>query len=143
MAYWPVKARSEFVMPTNFADGCVRESTRKFQVASCASMSPACRPTRGSGFGAVADVLERAPASVARGDTPFSDIEDVECEHAAVKSRATARDSAGRRTAVAHTSCRRVRKTDAIAKSSRGAGWSKRLGDVRVTTARFSGARTS
>ena len=69
-------------MPTNFADGGVCESTRRFQVASCASMSPALRPTRGSGFGAVADVLD-ARRLLPRGATaPLLDIDDVPCEHA-------------------------------------------------------------
>src|SRR4051794_21697582 len=52
MTSLPRKARSEFVEPTNFSDGRVRDSTRMFHVASAASHWPARNPTRGSGFGA-------------------------------------------------------------------------------------------
>jgi hypothetical protein len=53
----PEKARSEFVAPRNFADGCVFDTTLMFQVASAASIKPARRPTRGSGVGAAVDML--------------------------------------------------------------------------------------
>src|ERR1051325_9137093 len=52
MTSWPVNARSELVLPRNFPDGGVLESTRRFQVASPASINPARRPIRGSGLGA-------------------------------------------------------------------------------------------
>src|SRR5260370_4499536 len=57
MAYVPENARSELVTPTNFSAGGVFETTRRFQDASPASMSPARRPTRGSGVGATVDML--------------------------------------------------------------------------------------
>src|SRR5690242_15477947 len=57
MAYGPVNARSELVTPKNFPGGGVLETTRMFQVASSAFMSPARRPTRGSGLGATVDML--------------------------------------------------------------------------------------
>src|SRR5690348_4623710 len=57
MAYLPVKARSEFVIPANFGDGGVCESTWRFHDASPALNSPALRPTRGSGFGAAVDIV--------------------------------------------------------------------------------------
>src|SRR6185437_14369454 len=57
MAYFPVKARSELVMPTNCSDGLVCESTSRFHDASPASYSPALSPTRGSGFGSPGDML--------------------------------------------------------------------------------------
>src|SRR5713226_8374173 len=57
MAYVPENARSELVTPANFSDGGVFETTRRFQDASPASLSPARRPTRGSGEGATVDML--------------------------------------------------------------------------------------
>src|SRR6267154_967923 len=57
MAYGPVNARSEFVTPRNFPGGGVFETTRMFQDASWAFISPARRPTRGSGLGATVDML--------------------------------------------------------------------------------------
>src|ERR1700757_4155357 len=55
MAYCPTNARSEFVRPANFSGGGVSETTRRFQDASPAFMSPGFKPTRGSGFGATVD----------------------------------------------------------------------------------------
>ncbi len=46
------------MIPTNFSDGGVFESTLRFQIASPASLNPALRPTRGSGFGATVDIVE-------------------------------------------------------------------------------------
>src|SRR5207244_10820965 len=72
MAYGPMNARSELVMPPNFSGGGVLESTCKFQVASAAFMSPARRPTRGSGLGATVDMF--APpdeAHAARAHNPI------------------------------------------------------------------------
>src|SRR3989442_8296550 len=57
MAYGPVNARSELVTPKNFSGGGVFETTRMFQEASAAFISPARRPTRGSGLGATVDML--------------------------------------------------------------------------------------
>src|SRR2546428_9574296 len=57
MAYGPVNARSELVTPKNFSGGAVFETTRMFQDASSAFISPARRPTRGSGLGATVDML--------------------------------------------------------------------------------------
>ena len=54
-------------MPTNCSDGGVLETTRRFHVASAAFISPAWRPTRGSGLGAVVDMLSTgagAPAAL-------------------------------------------------------------------------------
>src|SRR5512138_3595960 len=57
MAYLPLKARSALVWPRNSRGGGVCDRTLRFQVASCALNMPALRPTRGSGFGGVADML--------------------------------------------------------------------------------------
>src|SRR6476620_808013 len=57
MTYLPVKARSALVWPRNSRGGGVCDSTLRFQVASPASNNPAFSPTRGSGFGGVADML--------------------------------------------------------------------------------------
>src|SRR6187402_2872151 len=59
-----MKARSEFVEPTNFSGGRVSETTFRFHAALPASFTPPLRPTRGSTAG-VADcdvfgVLEHA-----------------------------------------------------------------------------------
>src|SRR3989454_7010843 len=71
MAYFPVKARSELVTPANFSEGGVFETTRRFHDASPASMSPARRPTRGSGLGATVDMLPPPDdAHAARADNP-------------------------------------------------------------------------
>src|ERR1041385_5609519 len=47
--------RSELVTPTNFSDGGVLDTSRRFHAAWPASMSPALSPTRGSLPGAGAD----------------------------------------------------------------------------------------
>jgi hypothetical protein len=73
------------------------------------------RPTRGSGLGAVADMLDA-------GAAPLLDIDEVECAQAAVRSSPTAIGSDERRTTVARATGRRARNTDAIAESSRGGG---------------------
>src|SRR5207244_11023253 len=52
-----MNARSELVTPANFSGGGVCESTRRFQVASPALNSAGLGPTRGSGFGATADMF--------------------------------------------------------------------------------------
>src|SRR5712692_4904538 len=72
MTYFPLNARSELVAPTNFSDGGVFDTTRIFQDASPASMSPARRPTRGSGVGATVDMLAPPPddAHAARDANP-------------------------------------------------------------------------
>src|SRR6185295_19492501 len=57
MTYLPLKARSALVWPRNSRGGGVCDSTLRFQVASCASNSPALSPTRGSGSGGVADMV--------------------------------------------------------------------------------------
>jgi len=78
-------------------------------------MSPALSPTRGSGFGAVADVLTL-------GDVPSFDIDDeVERAQAPASKSPAMIGSADRRTTVARTTVRRARKTDAIASTSRRA----------------------
>ncbi len=72
MAYGPLNARSELVTPANFPGGGVFDTTRRFQVASAAFISPARRPTRGSGLGATVDMF--APpddAHAARVHTPI------------------------------------------------------------------------
>ena len=84
MAYLPVNARSELVIPTNSFDGGVCETTRRFQVASPAFMSPAWRPTRGSGFGAVVDM------STGAGAPP---LVEVEWAHADATSSPAASES--------------------------------------------------
>src|SRR5437667_6973145 len=78
MAYGPMNARSELVMPANFSGGGVFETTRRFHVASPAFMSPARRPTRGSGLGATVDMF--APpddAHAAREHTPMVSPKDL------------------------------------------------------------------
>src|SRR5688572_15216365 len=57
MAYLPVKARSECVAPADDGLGGVVESMRMFQAAWPASQRPGARPTRGSGFGGVAETI--------------------------------------------------------------------------------------
>jgi hypothetical protein len=52
-----VNAKSEFVIPVNFSDGCVVDTKRRFQAAVAASNFPARRPTRGSGIGSPGDML--------------------------------------------------------------------------------------
>src|SRR5207244_12333506 len=56
MTLLPMNARSELVLPRNFSEGGVFESTRRFHVASAAFIKPARSPTRGSGLGAAADM---------------------------------------------------------------------------------------
>src|SRR5689334_12756416 len=79
MAYLPLNARSEFVrllapgvdIEMNFSDGCVFESSVRFQAASRAPNQPALSPTRGSGRGAVVDMSTAGagtPACVAPDD---------------------------------------------------------------------------
>src|SRR5215204_3534221 len=85
MAYLPVNARSEFVTSTKFGEGGVLETTFRFQIASAASILPARRPTRGSGLGAFADMS-------GLGEGPPDSLE-LDPAHAAVASRAAARDS--------------------------------------------------
>src|SRR5688572_29417742 len=74
MAYLPVKARSELVTPANCSGGGVFEITRRFQTASPASVSPARRPTLGSGLGARAD---EPPAGVGPPD-PLDEVEPAQ-----------------------------------------------------------------
>src|SRR5437868_4585987 len=101
-------------MPTNFGDGGVLDTTRRFQTASPAFISPACRPTRGSGLGAEADMLPAGAGAL--------DIEDdVGCVQAAVSSSPIASGSDRSEVAVAHTTDRRAWSTDAIASTSDGA----------------------
>src|SRR3954468_9005326 len=57
ITYFPMNARSELMPPTNWVDGGVLETRRRFQMASPASVFPPLRPTRGSGLGALVDVL--------------------------------------------------------------------------------------
>src|SRR5438034_10296722 len=66
MTSLPENERSEFVTPANFSDGRVFETTRRFQVASPAFISPARSPTRRSGLGAVVDISSFAVAHAAR-----------------------------------------------------------------------------
>src|SRR5690349_6262501 len=89
MAYLPVNARSEFVIPANFADGGVCESTCRFHDASPALNSPALRPTRGSGFGAVVD-MSTEDAVVVIGALADGEIAVL---HAAAESTPMASDS--------------------------------------------------
>src|SRR5437667_11448463 len=72
MAYGPMNARSELVMPANFSGGGVFETTRRFHVASPAFMTPARRPTRGSGLGATVDMF--APPDDAHAATALNPI---------------------------------------------------------------------
>src|SRR6185437_12928519 len=71
MAYFPVKARSELVMPTNCSVGLACESTARFHDASPASYRPALSPTRGSGLGSPTDML--------RAGTPDDGATDDDC----------------------------------------------------------------
>jgi hypothetical protein len=101
------------VLPKNFPVGGVFESTRRFQVASAASIKPARRPTRGSGLGAVADML---PAG--DGAPPGAEVERV---HAASDSSPTASDSDASEGTVGDTREWRARCVEATADSSVGA----------------------
>ena len=65
------------VTPANFSDGRVFETTRRFQVASPAFISPARRPTRRSGLGAVVDISSFALAHAASDSAAITDREDV------------------------------------------------------------------
>ena len=65
------------MIPANCSDGGVSDTTRRFHAASPASLSPACRPMRGSGLGAVAD------------EFPFGDGFSVEPEWAQAATRAS------------------------------------------------------
>jgi hypothetical protein len=56
MAYLPLNARSEFVMPLKLGGGGVSETTRRFHLASSASIKPAPSPIQGTGLGALADM---------------------------------------------------------------------------------------
>src|SRR5918994_3198317 len=88
MAYLPVKARSELVTPANCSGGGVSETTRRFHTASPASLSPARRPTLGSGFGAWADL----PPT---GAGPPGRVDELEPAQPIRKVRATT-DGSGR-----------------------------------------------
>jgi hypothetical protein len=81
-----VNARSELVTSTNCAEGGVLDTKRRFQAASSASIFPARRPTRGSGLGALADLL-----SV--GDGLSEPADEVERAHAAAENNPKASDS--------------------------------------------------
>src|ERR687892_444908 len=83
MAYLPVKARSELVIPANCSGGGVSEITRRFHTASSASVSPARSPTLGSGRGAWAD-------SPPTGAGPPGRVDEVEPAQPIRKARATA-----------------------------------------------------
>jgi len=80
-----VNDRSELVIPTNGFDGGVLESTRRFHTASPASISPARRPTRGSGLGGEVDR--------STGDGAPACVEEVEWAHADATNSPTARGS--------------------------------------------------
>src|SRR2546425_10346471 len=76
MAYGPENERSELVTPANFSDGRVFETTRRFQVASPAFISPARRPTRRSGVGGVVDISSFAVAQAARDSATVASDRD-------------------------------------------------------------------
>src|SRR5688500_16811263 len=96
----PTNARSEFLSRAstkgarNFSDGFVVEISRMFQFATPASNQPGLRPTRGSGLGAVTDII-------ADGSDEGSLSEDDEgaVAHPAVANSATS-ESAVRRVAL-------------------------------------------
>src|SRR5262249_769138 len=112
MAYLPVKARSELVIPVNFSDGGVFESTCRFQAASPASNFPARRPTRGSGLGAVVDMSPVGVGALAPETT-------AERAHAPAESSPMTNDSFNT-AAAGRTSEPRARYTDAMSGSSSG-----------------------
>src|SRR5258708_18106465 len=56
----------------NCAEGGVRETTRRFQVASAAFIHPARSPTRGSGRGAVVDISSFDVAQAAAADAAIA-----------------------------------------------------------------------
>jgi hypothetical protein len=86
MTWLPLKARSELVWPTNCWEGGVFDTSRRFQIAWPASIIPGRRPTRGSGFGASADMSPR-------GDGPPSELEEVERAHATADNNPAASES--------------------------------------------------
>src|SRR3954463_16077039 len=88
MAYGPLKARSELVMPAKLAGGGVLERTRRFHDASPAFIRPARSPTRGSGLGAAVD-MDMSPAA----EEPFAPDDVVAAAHAPVDASARASDS--------------------------------------------------
>src|SRR5919112_763895 len=80
MAYLPVNARSELVMPSNWGDGGVCDTTRRFQAASPGFRRPALSPTRGSCEGGVAEVV------TAGAGAPPASVEELDPAQAAVRA---------------------------------------------------------
>ncbi len=67
IAYFPENARSECVAPSTFSVGGVVEISFRFQAACPASQTPAARPTRGSGDGAVSEMTGATGAGIDAG----------------------------------------------------------------------------
>src|SRR5215208_1439139 len=72
-----MNARSELIPSTNFSDGGVLETARRFHIASWASVFPPFRFTRGSGEGARVDLL------LLLGEGELEPEDDVDWEQAA------------------------------------------------------------
>jgi hypothetical protein len=73
-----VKAISEFVIPSNFSEGFVEDTSLRFHAAVAASYLPARRPTRGSETGAPGAVLLLPTAVVEiAGAHPAADNEPI------------------------------------------------------------------
>src|SRR5688500_18480932 len=118
-----MKARSEFVTPTNFSDGGVVETLRMFHAASAASMRPARRPMRGSGLGGSADIVA--------GAAPASAVDVDEEAQAAAESAASASD--------------RMLRADAMPGSCWSRRWVKALTEIMLIGRRLrtEGSRAS
>ena len=79
-----MNARSEFVLPTNFPDGFVVDTSFMFHSASPASYMPPFSPTRGSGLGAAIDIFgDGAPPAI-------EDDDDAHADSAAISASITA-----------------------------------------------------
>src|SRR3954451_15305611 len=93
MAYGPLKARSELVMPAKLAGGGVLETTRRFHDASPAFIRPARSPTRGSGLGADAEMAADDAADELAGIMDPLAVEGPLDAHAPADASTSASDS--------------------------------------------------
>src|SRR5690348_1566690 len=73
MAYFPKNPRSELTL-LNWPGVGVLDTRRMFQLASPASVTPALRPTRGSGFGAAAFAIDAISKWLCGAGAPASEM---------------------------------------------------------------------
>src|SRR6185437_12212049 len=109
MAYWPLKARSEFTPCSNCPSWGVFDTSFMFHAAVPALVSPALSPTRGSGFGAAAAMRDT-------GATELLASEDVVREQPAMASAPSPKASA--RPEWSRGLARRVEATSGMENSS-------------------------